>query len=371
MKPSIESPSTKTAETQPAASAGEGSNAPSPALGAGRALDGSWDWLAHARRPELWPAVLLAARPCLIVLSLLFLVGVCAILAHSKPQPRDRDGFDLLADHSSPNLNLTSAEAPSDSQVEAPQPERPAEEWATVIPEPVLPIEPAPAVVELVPEPPPPPPMVDEQVIAIPAAVDENISIRTPHRGDSPMMQHWRMLGLHTVLAGVLTAAPGSAADQKNVEPNKDDVIVKQLAELKKSIEQLNESVKTLRTDNLNADLKATKAQTEVEELKKQINQIRLDLDELKKTASTVKAFSIQPDGKAATVTGRIRLINTYVEPITVLVNNKVYHLQPQEIRLSEPVPAGNFTYEVLGVQGPRVRQLASNETFTINVHTR
>jgi hypothetical protein len=35
----------------------------------------------------------------------------------------------------------------------------------------------------------------------------------------------------------------------------------------------------------------------------------------------------------------------------------------------SDPIPAGLFNYEVLGVQGMVSRTLAANETFTITIH--
>lgn len=370
MKPSIESPSTKTAD-QKASSASEGDGRSSLALGASVPLRDSWDWLAYARRPELLPEVMLAARPCLIILTTVLLVGTCAALAYWK-SPRPQAGIDLLAEPSSPNLNLTSAAVAPSAPVVPPQPDNLTTPAVSENSLPII-VEERPLVVEVAPEPTlRPEPMIDDKVIAIPD-VGEDISIRIPQREDSPMMQHWRMLGLHTVLAGALTVATGTGA-----EPNKDDVIVKQLAELKKSIEQLNETVKTLRSDNINADLKASKAEVDagkahkdIEDLKKQLAQLRVDLDELRKTSTVQKAFSLQPNGKAATPMGRIRLMNTYPEPMTIIVNDKVYHLQPQEIRLTEPLPAGTFTYEVLGVQRQRSPQLAANETFTINVHPR
>lgn len=371
MKPSIASASTKTADPEATRAARSGKSSDSPDRA--NFAPGSWDWLAYARQPDLLPEVMLAARPCLILLTTVLLVGTCAAVAYWKAKPA-QDGIDLLVEHSSPNLNHTSVE----TQIAASHTENSmiVRDYAyeaqarSVEPatEPNLPIivDERPAISDFVPETTVVEPrMTDDSLIAIPADVNQDLSIRVPQRGDSPMMQHWRTLGLHTVLAGAMTVATATGA-----EPNKDDVIVKQLGELKKSIEQLNESVKTLRSDNLNADLKASKAHADIEEIKKQLNQLRLDVDELKKTTVT-KSFAIQPENKATPALGRVRLMNTYTEAVTIIVNNKVYHLQPQEIRLSEPLAAGAFTYEVLGVQSPRTRQLASNETFTVNVHPR
>ena len=94
MKPSIGSPSTKTAD-HPAPSASEGASHPSPALGAHESAPAfaqdSWDWLAYARRPELLPEVMLAARPCLIILTTL--LSFLSIIASFNIEKRVKEYF--------------------------------------------------------------------------------------------------------------------------------------------------------------------------------------------------------------------------------------------------------------------------------------
>ena len=100
---------------------------------------------------------------------------------------------------------------------------------------------------------------------------------------------------------------------------------------------------------------------------------MRLDLDALKNRApvSRESAYAPSASNSPSAATGRIRLVNTFLDPMTIVVNGRAYQVAPGDTRLVEAVPAGTFNYEVLGVQ-PRVdRTLAANETFTITVHPR
>jgi hypothetical protein len=63
-------------------------------------------------------------------------------------------------------------------------------------------------------------------------------------------------------------------------------------------------------------------------------------------------------------------LVNRSWEPVTVAVNGRTYQLAPGESRPAEPVQAGTFTYQVLGLQPhPQQRTLAARETFTVTVN--
>ena len=61
---------------------------------------------------------------------------------------------------------------------------------------------------------------------------------------------------------------------------------------------------------------------------------------------------------------------NTYATEVGIRVNRRLYRLLLGETRLSEPIPAGTFTYEVVNVSpGPQVRTLDPNQRFTVWVH--
>lgn len=66
--------------------------------------------------------------------------------------------------------------------------------------------------------------------------------------------------------------------------------------------------------------------------------------------------------------TGLIRLHNAYTMPVTMVVNSLTYRLKPGE-EITLRLPAGQFTYEVPGIQGLVTRALEANATFQIKVN--
>jgi hypothetical protein len=186
-----------------------------------------------------------------------------------------------------------------------------------------------------------------------------------------------RIIGKWLLLAGALVASPvfGQNSDQGAVPAANAD-IGKQLEQVNKSLENLTSRFDTLQR-NISTDLKelrgkgiltdvnVAKAQEELLALRKEIGQLREDLG--KKTGTT----QISGYSGLGTGMGRIRLVNTYFRPATIVVNGTAYELVPNQELYTRPVPAGPFTYEVLGVEPLRERLLAANETFTVHVYPR
>ena len=74
----------------------------------------------------------------------------------------------------------------------------------------------------------------------------------------------------------------------------------------------------------------------------------------------------------------RIRLENTFAYPVSVIVNDRIYHLNTNETRFTEPLTLGDVSYEVLSdsvaggrVQGPRTTKVTAGTPLTISVYTR
>ena len=63
--------------------------------------------------------------------------------------------------------------------------------------------------------------------------------------------------------------------------------------------------------------------------------------------------------------------MNTYASEVAVVLNRRAYYVPPGETRTIENVPAGNFTYEVLGIQQPVTRTMSPDKIFTVRVYTR
>jgi hypothetical protein len=189
-------------------------------------------------------------------------------------------------------------------------------------------------------------------------------TLRTPHRGESPMMATWRRINQHLLLAAALTAASPAFAEPP-VEPSRDEVIDKKFDDLKGMLETLTKEIRALQGEALSSTTRTAKLENQIEELKDKIARMQRDLDGLKANRT---AFS-PPDPEPRT--GRLRLVNAYYEPVTVVVNGRAYTLAASETRYIDSVAAGTFTYEVLGIQAQRSRGLAPNETFTITVYPR
>ncbi len=112
-------------------------------------------------------------------------------------------------------------------------------------------------------------------------------------------------------------------------------------------------------------------AQKEIDSLKEQVAQLRKTLDGLRgaRPAESRTSNYGPPGDAAASGTGSIVLLNTYPADVTIVVDGEGYTLAPGERRVLAGRPAGAFTYEVVGVQPPVQRTLASGGAFPIHVH--
>jgi hypothetical protein len=161
---------------------------------------------------------------------------------------------------------------------------------------------------------------------------------------------HWRWLGGLTILAAFL-AGPVFGQEPGDVS--------KVIKDLQKEIKLLADDVRSLR-DHMD----------ELGALKKQVEQLQRDVNSLK-TAG-------RPAFYPPTGTGRIRLVNSFPTQMGVIVNGQFHRLAPNEERVLDNQPVGNFTYEVVGASPPvpgqtwpLTRTLTSSETFTITVYPR
>ncbi len=342
------------------------------------------------------PELKLSARPALLVLATLLLVGLAAVLKHWQPSPRaESAGFDLLAGSPSPKLDITSAETPESQSVPAFAREAENTESGPEQPTRAIPVGnvsstqdiPAPdAAAELqLPDSSGPYKMPDlaaetpkvETAEAVPMnefsapQVFDEETFRNSQRGETPMIRNWKMLGLQTVLAAALAAAPSPTYALDDQTQNKEgksggknsDTKEPSLADLKKSLDTIKKDLDSLRADILNSKL-ATSG--EIEKLKNQVVRLQADLDALRnRPASSTSLYGPRPAG-----TGHIRLENTYPGEIAVVINQTRYPLaQGQTLTLA--VPAGPFSYQVLNRPdlGIRNRDVLPNETFSITVY--
>jgi hypothetical protein len=391
MKPSTGSPSTR--RTSPAATTPARSDRPDgPSDQVGATL-GHWLWPAGARKPDWLPPALLAARPGLFVLMMFLLVALLAATAGWDTRPHSEPaGIDLLAGESSLSLDATSVGAPPDSPASAPKmevdrlsPDETAKGPPPAEPPLLPPPEPGPVVLAAVPAvslpPTPEPPTllagaVEKAPVAPAAALqltDEPYALPYVHRGDSPMMRDWKLIGLPAFLAAVLTAGPAPAVEPDK-EPDRTSALLRQLEDMRKDLKAAIEDVRDQCRKNesaaLNSGLRNQTLQGDLNKLAERVTQMEKELAALRNQSpaqSRVSAF-----GPGGTGMGRVLLRNSYPEQMAVILNGQSHRLAPGESRVVE-VPAGTFTYEVLGVQELRTRPVPANpaEAFLVHIYPR
>jgi hypothetical protein len=343
----------------------------------------------------LLPEIRLASRPALLSLVLLLLFGLGAVLAcWSTRDSTESAESDLNTGHTSPKLDITSAESPPGPSAAAIPSEADETGWIAHAPQAPNPGD-TPAVLEIpapdstdsagaykIPdlqgapavEPPSSPQVEPVEPAPLPAPIDFDAGnlFNSSSRGDTPMIRTWKMLGYPAILAAAFATAPQLTWADEKTGQGSDAKAEPSMRDLKESLEAIK---RTLNTNVLNCSVLDEK----VSKLSQQVAQLQKDVDSIRsRTTSTSNYQSIAP--APATGSGRIHLVNTWPQNITVFLNDKAYAVAAnREITITD-VPAGNFTYEVIEQRPDNViqpitqklpRSLGANETFTIHVHPR
>jgi hypothetical protein len=284
----------------------------------------------------------------LLSLSVLILAGFSVLLLHAcRPQWSNPSGFALNDGLFSPNLNSTSAKAPAlfpgvalDSELD-----------------------------------------VDDEITwsVVPALHEATGTIAgdflsfNQHRGDTPMIRSWRSLGLHAVLAAVLSTGPVLGQDAQKTDAQKIDDIQKLATDLQKAVQGLQKSVDGIKSDvgdlRKESQLSVQNNEKKINDLKDEIAKIKLDIEQINTRIAAPQRIAAFSPVEPVASTGRVEMVNTFPEAVTIVVNRLSYTLVPGDKRLSEPVPAGTFTYEVLGITPPRTRTIGANQVFTVSVY--
>lgn len=216
------------------------------------------------------------------------------------------------------------------------------------------------------------------------------------------MMRTWKTLGLQGVLAAALSTAPGLAQEkdgskEPSAAPKPDTAkVLEEFAARLKALEQRIEDVDKSRKGQLeqlaqDIDKRDKDTEVRIQKILSDLRQMQTDLGAVGSTSAQMredvknilsqlsavrqdfdglrKRFYEPPTLPQPAATGRVQLVNSFPEPMTVILNNRAYQLQPFETR-TVTVPAGNFTFQVLRVHTDlQPRTVAANQTFTITVH--
>ncbi len=191
------------------------------------------------------------------------------------------------------------------------------------------------------------------------------------------MTNTWSRYGLPTVLAAALLGSSAVLADDPKVDSAVTSELKASLEKFRESLSRLESIEQRLRDTQTQNTIIVSRLQDDVLNLKRQMDQMQKDLAALSAKLNTSSIsqspprdpLTPMPMPSATAATGRLRLMNEYLEEVTVVVNNSPYRLLPgQELTLT--LPAGAFSYQVLQLQSAvQNRRLSANETLTIRVH--
>jgi hypothetical protein len=188
------------------------------------------------------------------------------------------------------------------------------------------------------------------------------------------MMRMWKMIGANTLVVVLIAASPALAGTDgpPSTEKRLDDIqkqlnaITKALSEINKALPGLDTIQKQLDDLKTECNLRLDRAQSQITDLKEQMAHLRAEVDQLRRSAD---AGRIARFGSSDGTTGYVEIQNTYPTEMAVVVNGKSYRVAPGQTVKTDPIPAGEFTYEVLNVTGRRQRTLTANTVFPIRIH--
>ena len=125
-----------------------------------------------------------------------------------------------------------------------------------------------------------------------------------------------------------------------------------------------------------------------VDESRKELTKLKNDYDDLKKSVTdlqnspgrtTLRTADSPPNNqieskkpdfvKPAGKSGRIQLTNNLDQILTIRINDAYYRLEPKDIRLTEPITAGLFSYQVVGLKDSYSRLLEADKVYKLEFY--
>lgn len=198
------------------------------------------------------------------------------------------------------------------------------------------------------------------------------------------MLRTWLVMGWVTFSVAVSTAAdPVPPPTPQQLIENLQREFNQKIADLQSEITALKaqaarlEANQTVLADSWHLRTQIELLQSEVARLREQ-----LQASERGGSASTANRLPMPPGTRREALrpdpnlrddlrptTGALRLINQLTTIQEVQVNGVSYFLMPGE-QIDVTVPAGTFTYQVVGIDPlPRTRSMVAGRVFTANIH--
>ena len=184
------------------------------------------------------------------------------------------------------------------------------------------------------------------------------------------MLRTWKLVAAHAIVGAAFVAPSAPAQENKNRDQKIDEIQL-DVRDISKTITEMDKRIAAIQAALKDIETKTDLAKNQqVADLKDQIAQLRTVVDQLRprlQDGSRVSAFG-PPVDQAPPLTGRIQLVNQYPTMMSVTINRVSHRLMPSETEVVQ-VPAGTFSYEVLGVTPQRIRTVNANETFTVQIY--
>ncbi len=168
--------------------------------------------------------------------------------------------------------------------------------------------------------------------------------------------------------------------DQFSVLSKKLDDLTKINLQVQANTRDLNDLKRkhdAMQMDVIQAQNDIGKLQQDMVRLRNQIEGTRnyneTGREDLQRRSSAALPLPPEQQGAAARplpLLGTIKLTNSYVMPVSVVVDGRMYTLGTSETLSLDRLP-GAFTYEVLGIQANTLRTVSAGETLTIRVVSR
>jgi hypothetical protein len=212
------------------------------------------------------------------------------------------------------------------------------------------------------------------------------------------MMRTWKTFGMKAILAAAFLAPPALAAADSDAPKTTDarlEEITKQLTRMETSLKEVgdlkSELAKVSREIGIlqrDLTLKVQQDQATQKDLSERIDKLeRMAREEITRLNEDLRKLRAGPSTQSSLYTpnqgpppaagsGRIRLVNDSFGTVTITLNGKPHTLPPRQSTLLENQPAGRFTYDVQAegfgvIRPPSTRELAANDTYTIEVFPR
>jgi hypothetical protein len=183
--------------------------------------------------------------------------------------------------------------------------------------------------------------------------VKQNLLPLNQQQEDDPM----RKTTLSAILgAFMLATSSSSRADETT------DQIKKTLETMKKQLDEIERKI----TLPDGSTLALQKIQMDLGEMRRKMAELESKMPTTSSISKRIDSSKMDPIRM-----GKVKFTNEWIEEVSVVLNGIAYEILPGN-ELTVPVPAGQFTYQVLNLQRrPQTRMVEAEKVWNVTINTR